>query len=317
MHATRSTSRFSIDFDQIAALALTLVAFSIGVSPITADSKYQTAEEAYAVGVAFLSQRNYAASQEPLEAAVELAPNDAARVKYYEALIPAYRLLPQHDRFFTAADFVIRHAEHQAKKSLTRRSLIAFAYQRGQLETLIRRYEAALEEDDSDRAALYVLSEVYSNPKRDPERAAKYVERLAKLDQDSGEPLDVAQSASLATQYVRAKKYQEGALLFEQIAPLDKSLEAWHWKEAATAWLNAGDKKRAKKAARQAHNCEPEKRSELLTHFWHRGVADALLATGEAELAIPHYKAAIENTNIDGYIKGCRESLAQAEARVR
>ena len=39
-------------------------------------------------------------------------------------------------------------------------------------------------------------------------------------------------------------------MLLEQIAPLDKGLAAWHWKEAAQAWIKAKDKNRALIAAK-------------------------------------------------------------------
>lgn len=281
------------------------------------ESKYQSAQEAYAVGVAFLSQNNYAASQEPLEAALALAADDAYRCQIYEALLPAYRQLPEPEKFITAADFVIRHGEQAAGRSLMRRSLLAFVYQRGQTDALIERYNQILADDAEDRTALYVLAEVYGQIKNDPAKAAGFTERLAKLDKAAGEPIDVRQQADLATQYVRSKKFEDGAKLFEKIAPLDDKLAAWHWKEAATAWLKAGDKKKALKAAHKAHECGPDKRSDLLTHFWHRHVGDVFLATGEAKLAIPHFKSAIESTNIEGYIKECRGSLAEAQERAK
>src|SRR5688572_4335497 len=69
------------------------------------QAQYQTADEAWRAGTKQLAARNYAASQEPLEAALRLAPDDAFRLKVYEALMPAYRQLPEPDKFIEACDF--------------------------------------------------------------------------------------------------------------------------------------------------------------------------------------------------------------------
>jgi tetratricopeptide (TPR) repeat protein len=103
--------------------------------------------------------------------------------------------------------------------------------------------------------------------------------------------------------------------LYEKIAPLDKSLAAWHWKEAATAWLKAGETAKSLAAAKKSDGSSPEKRSQMLTHFWHRGLGEVFLATGEKELATGHFERAIENTTIDGYLNDCRELLRQAKQR--
>ena len=50
---------------------------------------------------------------------------------------------------------------------------------------------------------------------------------------------------------------------------------------------------RRKSAAKKSAASAPEKRSMLLTYFWHRGVADVFLDSGEPALAIPHYQQAI------------------------
>jgi len=141
------------------------------------------------------------------------------------------------------------------------------------------------------------------------------IERLAKIDGKSEQPANVLQSANLAMQYVKAKKYKEGAELYEKIAPMDQTLAAWHWKEAAAAWLLLGQKDKALAAAKKSDESPPEQRSELLAHFWHRNLANVFLATGQAKLAIPHYEQAIQKTNIQGYIEGSQKSLAEARAK--
>jgi tetratricopeptide (TPR) repeat protein len=279
--------------------------------------KYQNVDEAWRVGVAYYNSRNYAASQEPFEAALKMAPDDKFRLKVYEALIPAYRLLPDINKMLEACEFVIDKSDSIAKRSLTRRSLLSFVYQRGKVDVLVKRYEQVLAKDADNRKALYLLSEIYSRLQEDPQRAAQLTERLARLEQKNGQPVDILKTAELARRYVAAKRYKEGAALYEKIAPLDEKLAAWHWKEAAAAWLKVGDKDRALAAAKKSAESTPEQRNDLLAHFWHRGLADAFLALGEAALAIPHYEQAIKKTNIEGYVKDCEKSLAEARAKAR
>jgi tetratricopeptide (TPR) repeat protein len=281
----------------------------------SAWAQYSTAEEAFRAGRLQLSMRNYAASQEPLEAALRLAPDDEFRLKVYDALFPAYRMLPEPDKFIEASEFVIRKSPSADKRSLTRTSLVSFAQQRGKTGELAQQYEDALKKEQNDRAALFILSYVYAQTQRDPNRAVELLQRLVRLDEKEEKPFDAPQSAELARQYVQAKRYVDGAALFEKLAPMDEKLAAWHWKEAASAWLTAGEKAKALAAAQQSDASKPESRSEQLAHHWHRGLADVFLAAGEPKTAIGHYEKAIEKTNIQGYIDGCKKSLAEAKAK--
>jgi tetratricopeptide (TPR) repeat protein len=280
-------------------------------APVT----YQNADEAWAVGVAFHNSRNVAASIAPFEAALKLAPDDAFRLKVYDALLSGYRTLPDSRKFVEACEFIISKNPSAPAQSLTRRALLGFATERGQIDELVKRYDGLLRQDPHHRMALFILCEIYAQVKRDAPRAAELTERLAKLDQQSGKPQDPRQMASLASQYTKAKKFREGAELYEKIAPLDAKLAAWHWKEAAAAWLAAGDKAKALAAAAKAEQCTPEQRNDQLAHFWHRGLADVYLAVGEPKLAIPHYEQAIAKTQIQGYVDACKASLAEAQAK--
>ena len=160
---------------------------------------------------------------------------------------------------------------------------------------------------------LYLLTDAYASYKRDPAKSVEYGEMLAAVDKKLGKKQDLPELALLAQQYVLAEKPKEGATLFETIAPLDAKLEAWHLKEAAAAWLKAGDKIKAIAAAKKSTAAAPEKRSVLLTYFWHRGVADVFLNSGEPALAIPQYKLAIAVDTIDGYHKDTKLKLLEAE----
>lgn len=278
------------------------------------DSKYTNADEAYSMGAVLYNARNFAGSQEPFEAALRLAPDDKYRVKVYRALLGAYRQLPEIDKFVEAVDFIITKSDSAAERSLARTDLLSFVHQRGKTNDLAKRYEAVLAKDDKNVTALYILSELYADLKRDAKRSAELLERLAKVTAAEGEPLNVAASAKLAQQYVKQGKYKEGAELFEKITPLDSGLAAWHWKEAAQAWIKAKDKARALAAAKAAVAAGPEKRGELLLHFWHRALGQVFVEVGEPGLAIEHFEAAIAHTKIEGYIKDCQGELASAKA---
>ncbi|MBI2479092.1 MAG: hypothetical protein HYV60_10805 [Planctomycetia bacterium] len=211
---------------------------------------------------------------------------------------------------------LLRHSDSAPHRSLTRRDLLSFVYQRGKLDVQIDRYEADLKSDANELTALYILSETYTRYREDPKRAAELTERLLALG-PKDEQIDVQTSAQLASQYVRQKKYRDGAELYEAIAPLDESLAAWHWKEAANAWLQADDKARARAAAKKSAASKPEVRSQQLIYYWQRALGDVFLATGEPRAAIGHFEKAIENTKIDGYLNDCKSFLERAKREAK
>ena len=284
----------------------------------TAKSKYTSAEEAFGVGAAHHNSQNYAASREPLEAALILAPDKDIeyRIKVYRALTASYRQLETPDPLVSASEYIIQHSDRDAERSLTRSSLMSFIHERGKVDPFIKRHEERLKKNSKDRLSVYLLSEVYLRVRENPERSVELLKQLAVLDgKKPGEAVDVNTSAKLAMQYIRAKEYQKGAELYEQIAPLDENLAAWHWKEAATTWLKLKRNDKALAAAKKSLAAAPEKRSEQLTHFWHRNLADVFLAVGEPKLAIPQFEKAIETTKIEGYLKDCKSSLAEAREK--
>jgi len=278
-------------------------------SDAKADSKYRSAEEAWRAGIT----GNSAARRKALEAALRLASDDAFKVRIYEALRPTYRRLSGVDKMVEACEFIIRHTDSDAKRSLTRRDLVSFMYQRGKLDRLVSRHEDVLKKDPNDRTSLYILSEVYDRAKSNPNRAAELLQRM--MDLEPNKPLDVSTAAKLAMQLVRQRKYEKGAALYEKIAPLDENLAAWHWKEAASAWLKQGANDKALAAAKKATAATPEKRSKLLIHFWHRHLGEVFLATGEFKLAATHLEHAIKNTDIEGYLRDCRGLLAEVRLK--
>lgn len=280
------------------------------------ETKYASAEEAMRVGSAYYSLKEYAKTREPFEAALKLAPDDEYRVKVYRALLAAYRQDSNWLPCTEALEFIIAHSEQAAERSLARTELMGFLRARGKTNDAAKRYEERLKLSPDDEATIYILIEVYSRLKDDPRRAAVLLEQWSELKKKSGEELKVSEAAQLAGEYVKQKKFKEGAELYEATAPRDAKLAAWHLKEAATAWVKAGDKVRAQAAAKASEAAEPEKRGELLEHFWHRGLADVYFDCGDFARAIPQYEQAIAKTNIDGYRKDCEKRLAEAKAKV-
>ncbi len=284
-------------------------------TPPTVDSNYASAEEAYRIGTAFLGARENSKSQEPLEAALRLAADDEYKVKVYRALLPVYTIDADWTRKATALEFIIAHSERTAERSLARSELMGFLRQRGKTADAAKRYEAKLKENADDVGTLYILCEFYGRLVDDPPRAVTMLERYARIKEQDAEGFSVADAADLAAQYVKAKQQAKGAALFEKTAERDESLAAWHYKEAAAAWLAAKDKPKALAAAKKSEASKPERRGELLEYFWHRNLADVFLDAGDAVSAIPHYEQAVALTKIDGYRKDSEQRLMDARKK--
>ncbi|MEQ8787875.1 MAG: hypothetical protein RIC55_16335 [Pirellulaceae bacterium] len=260
-----------------------------------AQEEYRTADEAFNAGAKLLRARQEAESRQPLEAALRLAPDDAFRLKVYEALMPAYRRLDEIEPMVAAGEFVILHGETSAKRSLATRNLVGFLYQRGKLDDAVKRYEAALTNNADDPLALAALVTIYSRARRDADRAAQLQPRLAEVEK------------KIAA--ARAEKLEKDA----QLAP---RMATAYWKDAAAAWIEAGDNERALAAADKAVAAGIDDRSELLAHFWHRSLGDVYLAAGAPQQAVSHFESALALTQIEGYQKDCRDKIEQAKAKL-
>ncbi len=66
------------------------------------------------------------------------------------------------------------------------------------------------------------------------------------------------------------------------------------------------------RVAEAAVKVEPEKRNDQLAHFFHRNLGDIFMQLNKPKKAIPHFEIAIEKTNIEGYVKDTKTSLAEA-----
>ena len=105
------------------------------------SKKYSTDKEASGVGAVFYNSRNLKASREPFEGVLKRMKDDELRLKTNEALMQAYRLTSEFAPFRDAAEYVISTATRDDQRSLTHRSFVGFAYQRGQIDNLVSRYE--------------------------------------------------------------------------------------------------------------------------------------------------------------------------------
>lgn len=279
---------------------------------------YKTYQEAASAGAKLVNGGNLAAAREPLEAAFKLAKTDREKIDAQRALLTPYRELQEIAPMQGAAEYIISHSEQVAERSLTRGLLLGFVNKRGKMDDAVKGYEERLKAAPEDRALLYILTEAQGTYQKNAARSVELGERLAAVEKKLGNKVDVSAQAYLAQQYIKVGNLKEGAKLFESIAPLDAKLEAWHYKEAATTWMKAKDRDKALAAARLSEKAAtPEKRTEQLTHFWHRALGEVFLEGGEPKAAIPHFEKAIASTKLAGYIKDCQAKLAQAEAAAK
>jgi hypothetical protein len=278
------------------------------------DGKDKTYKDAYAAGTKAVRDGDLTAGRKLLETAAGLAATDREKLETQRALLVPYRELPEIEPMQKAAEYVIAHIDQPAERHRTRTAVLSFVQKRGKMDAAVEGYEARLAKDPDDRLALYLLTEAYATHKKDPTRAAERGERLAAAEKKAGVASDPADRAKLAELYVRADRPKDGAALFEAVAPADPKTEAWHLKEAAAAWLKAGDKAKAVAAARKSAAAAPEARSEVLTYFWRRGLGDVLLDAGEPKEAVPQYEKALAATKNELYAKDTKAKLAQARA---
>jgi tetratricopeptide (TPR) repeat protein len=256
-----------------------------------AAQDYKSYSDAMRAAAPLVRDRQYAAAQTTLEAALALATDDRDRLRAYQAIVPAYRLLPQPDKMYEAQEFVIRHTDRRTGRSLPARDLASFLHQRGQTDAAIARYQEVLKTDPDDIAAVTVLAAIYSQARRDMAKAAEFAERQSALDK------------KLATE--EAERLESDATGAPRTA-------AAIYKDAAAAWIEAGDKARAVAAVQKSLASPPEERNDQLVYFWRRGLGDALLAAGEPADAILQFEAALKVVAIEGYRKDTEKQLAAA-----
>ena len=266
----------------------------IGLAAISrAEEKYKTFEEARSAGAKLLRNQQYAEAQEPLEAALRLAPDDKARLDIYQALKPVYRMLPEIDKKLEADEYLITHGDRRTGRTLASRDLVAFLHQRGKIDLAIERYDARLKADSKDPAALAVLTVIYTQVKRDKQRADELGKRLGEVQREL--------SRSVAH---RLEKEADAA---------GASSAASQLKDAAQVWLEAGEKAKALAAAKRSASGPPEQRTELLTFYWRDGLGDVFLATGSPQLAVAQFEAALAVAKTEAQRMAAEKKLAAAK----
>jgi len=250
---------------------------------------YTPAQQAYREGMKALKEKDEASATVYMESAFQLAGEDTAfRVKVSEVLISLHRKGTKVEPFQTSAEYILNHADQSSKRSGAVRSLTAFLFQRGKLDAAVAEYEKRLEADPDNYVALAILSRVYARRRADRERGQKLAQRLAVLET------------------AKAKQF---ALQCEKEARLNAALAAWNWKEAAMAWMQAGDKAQALAAAKQSLSAAPEARNDLLAYFWRDHLGDVLLFCEEKQQAITQFEAALAVAKIEAHKKATEAKL--------
>ena len=272
---------------------LALLTIAGWVSIAAAQEQYKNYSQAYSAGLKLVREKNLAAAQAPLEAALKLATEDEQRLHAYEVLVQVYRQLPEIDKMLEAQEYIIPHTERRSGRANAARDLASFLHQRGKTDEAIARYDARLQKDPKDIVGLQVLTIIYTRLERDDELAAKYELRLDQANRE------------IATRL--AERLEMDAAAAPQTA-------AFTLKDAAAAWLEAGDKPKALAAAKKSAASPPESRSEILAYYWRDGLGDVFLATGEPALAIPQFEAAIDATNLGPQKQATEKKLAEAKA---
>jgi tetratricopeptide (TPR) repeat protein len=262
-------------------------------SSVAVAADYKTYQAAIAAAQPLLRSRDYEAALEPLEAARDLAKDDRQRTQAYEALRQCYRQLPTIDGMVEAYEFLVEHADTKAGRSVTASDFAGFLRQRGQFAAAIERYEERLKTNENDVAALSVLPLIYKQSKTTD--APRGVELEKKL-----EALNIA----LATK--RAETLLKTALG-------DPKSAAHTYKDAAMAWLEAGEKEKARAAAELSLKSPPESRSSILTMFWREHLGDVFVEIGDPAVAAQQYEQALESAP-EGIKKRITEKLEKARA---
>jgi tetratricopeptide (TPR) repeat protein len=273
------------------SFALGVCAFAAICGAARAQQKYASFNDAMAAAARHARNGDYPAAVAPLEAALTLAKDDAERLKAYEALVPPYRLHPEIDKYLVSQEFVIRHTNARAGRSLAARDVVSIAYTRGKLDSLTQRYDAELKKNPNDPAALTILTALFTERKRDDPRGPELKRQLDYLDRDLA---------------------REHAERLEKDADAAPRTSGWHLKNAAAAWLEAGDKPKALAAAKKSAAGPPETRSGILAMQWNEGLGDVFVETGEAPLAIKHFESALASTDQPALKKRIEKKLAEA-----
>lgn len=288
----------------------------VGPSAGEVRAQYNNFSQALNAGAGALNARQYENARAPLEYALKAATDDAGRLQAHAMLTSVYFHAGQTDKVINSLDFILTHSASEPQRAMVRRAMINYVTNQGKAGEVRDLYEDRLKANPEDVAALYVLSDIYSKVLQNPQRAGELVTKLAEVLKKNGGSNDPYVDPNLAGQFVKAGKIKEGAAMYERIAANDPKMAGVYYKDAAQAWLKAGDKAKALAAARNADNSLPESRTGILEYFYHRGLGDIYFATNEPALAAEHFEQAIAKSTVDGYTKDTRKLLEQAKTLV-
>src|SRR3989442_284500 len=152
--------------------------------------------------------------------------------------------------------FKVRLPMRYSIRSAVEREVASFLLARGELDAGISRYDAELKKNPNDPAAFSILTAIFTQAKRNDPRGPELQRQLDYLDRDLARQL--------------AERLEKDA----QVAPRTSSR---HLKDAATAWLEAGDKTKALAAAKKSAAGPAENRTGILAMQWNEGLGDVFL----------------------------------------
>lgn len=267
------------------------------IAATTKAEDFKTAREARAEAAKHLREKDYAKSQQPLEAALALTPetDSKERVDIYRALLPAYRLLPESNKMQEAVEYIEANSDSATERKLIARDFANFLKQRGKSDWAAAHYEAELKSDPKSPTALAVLTTIYAEGNDEKKaRGSKLATELKTLDHE------------------RAVKKAEA---LEKSADDDPTSAATAWKDTAKAWLEADDKARAKAAVEKSMKAFPEKRSSILGMYWHEGLGDVFMQLDDGASAALRYEEAIGLASSAPLKNPLRIKLAKAKAK--
>jgi predicted negative regulator of RcsB-dependent stress response len=247
-----------------------LVLFPPGAN---AQENFRSSREAFAAGAKLFGMRQFAASQPPLEMALQLGPDPKLALDLHEMLFSVYRETAQAEKAVAAAEFVIRNHPRKAGRSISTSRLAGYLQAQGNVDDQVARYEAMLKKTPDDLAALGVLEQIYARGLR------KQPDRQATLSAKRTE-IEVGLAKKLAGE-------------LEAEARANPSTAAQLLKDAAQVWLEAADTASALAAAKKSLAALPEARSSILTYQWQTGLGDVFAACGDKTLASQAYQAAL------------------------
>ena len=282
------------------------------------SQEYVSAEAAYQFALAHFANRQPEKGHAALMAALKLMPDAGLKGRIFRSILSSAAQPVPVEKTLQAAEYVIENPSSPAERSIHRSHLAGHLRLTGKTREAIYYFEKKLVEKPDDFISLYILADLDHRVEPNPEKMIKVSETLLASKMKLGSDVEESRfAAALAENYVIAKRFADGAALYEKIAPLDSTTTAWHLKEAALAWFKADDKTRARAAAIASSTCKiPERRADSLTHYWHRHLGELFAKMGDYGSAAEHLEKAIASTNIDGYRRDCQARLKEVKEKL-